>query len=84
MKSILRAIEVEGEVDESRHLHVEAPLPVEGPARVRVIILIPEQGEIDDADWLRAAAASPAFDFLRDAAEDIYTSDDGKPFIDSR
>ena len=84
MKGMLRAIEVEGEVDENRELHVNAPLPVDGPTRVRVIILIPEQGEIDESDWLKAAAASPAFEFLKNAEEDIYTSADGKPFVDPR
>ncbi len=81
---MLRAIEVDGEVDESRHLHVEAPLPVDGPTRVRVIVLIPEQGDADEREWLRAAAANPAFEFLKDSAEDIYSLADGKPFSDQR
>ena len=38
--------------------------------------------DILDATWAKAAAASPAFDFLKDAAEDIYTFADGKPFHD--
>jgi hypothetical protein len=84
MEGMLRAIEVEGEVDEGRHLHVKAPLPVDGPTRVRVIILIPFQGEIDESGWLKAAATSPAFEFLKDTAEDIYTATDGKPFLDPR
>ena len=36
----------------------------------------------DEADWAKTAATSPAFDFLKDAAEDIYTATDGKPFHD--
>lgn len=39
-----------------------------------------EEGEIDDREWLRAAATNPAFDFLKEPEEDIYTVDDGKPF----
>jgi len=28
---------------------------------------------IDEMEWLRAAAANPAFDFLKEPEEDIYT-----------
>ncbi|HOU12085.1 MAG TPA: hypothetical protein PKZ84_03140 [Anaerolineae bacterium] len=34
--------------------------------------------EIDEVEWLYAAAHNPAFDFLRDPEEDIYTLADGK------
>lgn len=33
--------------------------------------------EIDEMEWLRAAAANPAFEFLKDKAEDIYKTTDG-------
>jgi tetratricopeptide (TPR) repeat protein len=39
-----------------------------------------EEGEIDESEWLRAAATNPAFDFLKEPEEDIYTLDDGRPF----
>jgi len=35
-----------------------------------------------EEEWLRAAAANPAFDFLREPQEDIYTLADGRPFND--
>jgi hypothetical protein len=54
-------------------------LPIAGPSRVRVIILISEEGDIDEQEWLRAAAVNPAFDFLKEPEEDIYTLADGKP-----
>jgi hypothetical protein len=47
-----------------------------------VIVLVPDEADIPEAAWTKAAAASPAFDFLKDAAEDIYTSADGTPFHD--
>lgn len=40
--------------------------------------------EIDEQEWLQAAANNPVFDFLKDPEEDIYTLADGKPFNDSR
>jgi hypothetical protein len=33
---------------------------------------------------MRAAAKNPAFDFLKDPEEDIYSPTDGRPFGDSR
>ena len=36
-----------------------------------------EDGEIDEHEWLRAATSNPAFDFLKDPEEDIYTLADG-------
>ena len=84
MDAVLRAIEVEGRIDEQRQLHLDHPLPVAAPGRVRVIILFSEPGEISDEEWLHAAANNPAFDFLRDLAEDVYTIEDGEPFCDQR
>ncbi len=82
MEAVLKAIEVDGAIDEQRQLHLNAPLPLVGPSRVRVIILIPDQADIDEGEWLKAAATNPAFDFLQDPEEDIYTLTDGKPFND--
>jgi len=81
----MNAIETTGIVDAEHQLRLDEPLPIAGPSRVRVIILVPEAGEeIDERAWTRAAASSPAFDFLKEAAEDIYTSSDGRPFHDKR
>ena len=82
MEGISKALEVTGTIDEQRQLHLDAPLPLIGPSRVRIIILIPEETDINEADWLRSAAANPAFEFLKEPEEDIYTLADGKPFHD--
>lgn len=78
----LKAFEVMGIIDEQQQLHLDEPLSIVGPSRVHVIILIPEETGIDEKEWLRAAARNPAFDFLKDPEEDIYTLADGKPFHD--
>ncbi len=75
-----QAIEVEGAIDEQRRLHLDAPLPVAGPSRV--LILIPDHEQPEEREWLRSLAANPAFDFLKDPAEDVYKPTDGKPFHD--
>ena len=77
-----KALEVVGTVDAQRQLHLDEPLPIVGPSRVRVIILIPEETDMDEREWLRVAARNPAFDFLKDPEEDIYTLADGEPFDD--
>jgi hypothetical protein len=84
MSTPVRAIETTGVIDEKSQLRLDAPLPVVGPSRVRVIVLIPggEHNEIGESEWLYAAARNPAFDFLKEPEEDIYTLADGRPFDD--
>jgi hypothetical protein len=78
----MKAIEVTGTVDEHGQLHLDGSLTAIGPRRVRVILLLPEFEDVEAGEWLRAAAGNPAFDFLKNAEEDIYTLADGKPFHD--
>ena len=82
METTMAAIEVTGTVDEHRQLQLDALLPFPGPMRVRVIVLYPLNDEWDETGWLRAAARNPAFDFLKDPKEDIYSLADGKAFHD--
>jgi hypothetical protein len=78
----MNAIEATGIVDAQHQLRLDEPLPISGPSDVRVIILVPEAGDIEENAWTKASVTSPAFDFLKDAAEDIYSRADGKPFHD--
>ena len=80
----MKAVETTGTVDKQHRLHVDEALPIDGPSKVRVLVLVPEDGEMDERSWMRYAAANPAFDFLKDPAENIYSASDGKPFHDSR
>jgi hypothetical protein len=77
-----RAVEMTGTINAQRQLVLDEPLPIAGPAQVRVIILLPEEADIGEMEWLRAAAANQAFDFLEEPEEDIYTLADGRPFHD--
>jgi hypothetical protein len=81
MSAAIKAVEVAGTVDGAGHLVLDEPLTDVGPGRVRLIVLYGEAAEPSERDWLRAASTNPAFDFLRDPAEDIYTAADGMPFI---
>ena len=83
MENPLQIVELIGTIDEKGQLHLDEPISAVGQGRVRVILL-PEEAEIGENEWLKAAASNPAFDFLKDPAEDIYTLDDGQPFNDQR
>jgi hypothetical protein len=80
MEATLTAIEVTGTVDERRQLQLDDLLPIPGPKRVRVIVLYSPIDEWSETEWLHTAARNPAFDFLIDQEEDIYSLADGKPF----
>jgi hypothetical protein len=84
MENVEKAIEATGTIDGQRRLVLDEPLPVVGPTRVRVIILLPEETDADEKEWLRSASTNPAFDFLKEPEEDIYTLEDGRPFYDQR
>jgi len=67
----MNAVETTGVVDKQRQLRLDEPLPIAGPSRVRVTVLFPETDEIPESDWMKAAVSNPAFDFLKDGADDI-------------
>lgn len=84
MDKLEKAIETTATIDEKRQLVLDEPLPVVGPKKVRVIIIIllQEEIDIDEKEWLKLASVNNVFDFLKEPEEDIYTSSDGKPFHD--
>jgi hypothetical protein len=62
-------------LDESFNLPANASL---------MVTLLPSASDTDSDDaWLRAAASSEAFAFLRSPTEDLYTAADGEPFRDA-
>jgi hypothetical protein len=82
MEDVMTAIEVTGTVDEHQRLNLDEDLPISGPMRVRVIVLYPSEDTLDEKEWLYAAAHNPAFDYLSEPEEDIYSLNDGEPFHD--
>ena len=82
MQAATKAIETTGTIDARHHLILDETLPITEPTRVRVIIMVPEETDINETEWLHVAATNPAFDFLKYPEEDIYTLSDGRPFHD--
>lgn len=79
----MRALDLDGEIDENRHLSVE--IPADTPAGpVRVLVLIPESGD-DGAGLAWAPAIAREWrDELEDARQDIYSLSDGEPILAGR
>jgi hypothetical protein len=79
----MKAVEVIGTVDEQGQLQLDRPLQMAKSSRVRAILLFPDAEEVEDLEWLqKVAAKNPAFAFLDDHEEDIYTLEDGKAIED--
>ncbi|MBM3933766.1 MAG: hypothetical protein FJ319_05615 [SAR202 cluster bacterium] len=78
MKSSVRAVEASGTVDQNGNLHLDEPITELGEGRVRVIVLPAGYEDISELEWLQAVTNNPAFEFLNDPEEDIYSLADGK------
>ena len=75
----MRAIEDTGTLNTQGHIQLDHPLPQGKASRVRVILLIPEEDELNEQTWLGAISTNPSFAYLHDPEEDIYTLEDGQP-----
>ncbi len=80
----IKTIEVTGTIDNENQITLDEPLPIAESTHIRMLIFISDDSEIDELDWLRSASVNPAFDFLKDPKEDIYTINDGRPFNDTK
>lgn len=79
MSIIMQAVEMTGTIDARRQLHLDRDLPIGGPTSVRAILFYPLDDDWQEQDWFLAAENNPVFEYLRDASEDVYRSEDGKP-----
>lgn len=68
----MKAIETTGLFDDKGVLRIQFPLSIKN-RKVKLIILIPEEEDIEGEEWLSAIDNNEAFDFLHDPEEDIYT-----------
>ncbi|OQX78342.1 MAG: hypothetical protein B6D64_06885 [Bacteroidetes bacterium 4484_276] len=75
----MKAIELISKTDQQGHLKINYHLDKK-ESDVRVIILYDDPNEIDEETlWLQSISKNPAFDFLKEPNEDIYTKSDGGP-----
>ena len=78
----MKVEEIYATVDEKGNLHA-GKLQNFKNQKVKLIVLAHDD-EISDKEWMSFLATNPAFDFLKDEGEDIYTIHDGKPYKSER
>ena len=78
----MRAIEIVSKTDKTGLLKINYKLD-KSESNVRVLILLDDDNEQEDEKlWMRSISRNPAFNFLNDPAEEIYSSNDGEPLND--
>lgn len=76
----MKAIETTGHIDKPGLLRLDKKIDFDKKKQLKVIILINEDDEINESEWLTGLSLNPAFDFLKDEKENIYSVTDGKSF----
>ncbi|MBA4409548.1 MAG: hypothetical protein Q8S54_03035 [Bacteroidota bacterium] len=79
----MRAIEFNSKTDKKGHLKIDYQIG-KSERNVRVLILLDDYTSQPDDEklWLSSISFNPAFDFLKDPTEDIYSLNDGEPLND--
>lgn len=75
----MRAIETTGTINKSGLLKLDKPFRTTKTQKVKVIILYGDE-DAEEIQWLNMLSNNPAFDFLKDKEEDIYSATDGKNY----
>jgi hypothetical protein len=79
----MKAIEINSKTDKTGHLKINYKLD-KSESNVRILILLDEDSSEKEEEklWMSSISKNPAFDFLNDSEEDIYSLKDGEPFND--
>ena len=75
----MKAFETTAVVENPNSIHLDRPLEKTINGKVHVLIFTDED-EVSESEWMQAAANNPAYDFLKDPAEDVYSLIDGIPW----
>ena len=76
----MKAIETTGHIDKQGLLKLDEKIKLNKQEKVKVIILINDDEELEDDKWVKTLSNNSAFDFLNGKEEDIYSLTDGRPF----
>ncbi len=78
----MKAIEIISKTDKKGHLKINYPLN-RPDSKVRILLLFEDEDEKDEeANWLTSVSNNPAFDFLAEEGENVYSLTDGEPVND--
>ena len=73
----MKAIEFKAKTDNQGQLKVDIPLQQHNKEE-RLIILLNEDEQTEDSNWLHFNSKNPSFDFLNEPEEDVYSLNDGE------
>jgi len=79
----MKAIEISSRTDKTGHLKIDYKLD-KVESNVRVLILLDDDTSEHEEEklWLNSISKNPAFNFLNNPAEEVYSLKDGEPFND--
>ena len=79
----MKAIEINSKTDKTGRLKINYKLD-KSESNVRILILFDEDLSEQEEEklWINSISKNPAFDFLNDPQEEIYSLKDGEPFND--
>lgn len=79
----MKAIEIKSKTDAQGNLKIRYKLNKPGQD-VRVLILVDDKESANDPEnqYQKSLKSNPAFDFLSEPEEDIYSANDGEPLDD--
>jgi hypothetical protein len=75
----MKAIELRTKTEKDGSIRISNS-GLKGGVAVRILILSEEDENSEGKRYLESISRNPAFDFLNDPAEDIYSKKDGKAF----
>lgn len=84
MQNVARVIETTAVIEDDYQLRLTDPIRAAKGGNIRVLLFLPDEEDVDETEWLRAASGNPSFGFLRDRCEDVYSPTDGRPYDDER
>jgi len=78
----MKAIEINSKTDKFGNLKIDYLNKKD--SKVRILILMDDDylNPDDERSWLQSLSKNPAFDFLNDPDENIYSLKNGEPFDD--
>lgn len=79
----MKAIEIKSETDNSGNLSIHYKLNIPNQ-KVRVFVIYEENTDDQEEEklWKEYVSKNPAFGFLKEPEEDIYSMKDGEPIDD--
>ncbi len=75
----MKAVELRARTEKDGSIKIEHT-GLSGGMLVRILILSEEEEGEDEKRYLKTISKNPAFDFLNEPEEDVYSPKDGKPF----